>query len=205
LNYYPWHIGDYAKDTAHLSILEDGAYRRMLDVYYASERPLPRDQQAIYRLVRARTHAEKLAVDVVLGEFWVESDEGWRNARADAEIARVREKSEKARGSAALRWHAERNANASPRAMRTHSEGNAPNNQEPRTKEEKGNVELTLDAPARFGKTVSTTSRELRVQAIELLSFLNEKAGRNYQPVPANIDMIVARLKEGATLGTAAP
>lgn len=40
----------------------------------------------------------------------------------------------------------------------------------------------------------------LRKQAIEILSFLNEKAGRNYQPVPANIDLIVARLKDGATL-----
>jgi hypothetical protein len=30
--------------------------------------------------------------------------------------------------------------------------------------------------------------------------FLNEKTGRAYQPVPANVDMIVARLKEGATV-----
>ncbi len=32
-----------------------------------------------------------------------------------------------------------------------------------------------------------------------VLEFLNEKTGRNYQPVKANLDMIVARLKEGAT------
>ena len=35
--------------------------------------------------------------------------------------------------------------------------------------------------------------------ARSLLIFLNEKTGRNYQPVKANIDMIAARLKEGAT------
>ena len=35
--------------------------------------------------------------------------------------------------------------------------------------------------------------------ARSLLVFLNEKTGRNYQPVKANLDMIVARLKEGAT------
>jgi len=35
--------------------------------------------------------------------------------------------------------------------------------------------------------------------AKSLLSFLNEKTGRNYQPVKANLDMIAARLKEGAT------
>ena len=42
-------------------------------------------------------------------------------------------------------------------------------------------------------------TRELRTQGIEILTFLNEKTGRTYQPVPANIDMIVARLKEGNT------
>jgi uncharacterized protein YdaU (DUF1376 family) len=81
VNFYPHHIGDYAKDTAHLSMLEDAAYRRMLDVAYAAEKPLPRIRRTIYRLVRARSHAEKLAVDVVLGEFWIEGDDGWHNKR----------------------------------------------------------------------------------------------------------------------------
>ena len=33
----------------------------------------------------------------------------------------------------------------------------------------------------------------------EILQFLNEKTGRNYQPVDANLNFIKARLKEGAT------
>lgn len=33
-----------------------------------------------------------------------------------------------------------------------------------------------------------------------ILDFLNEKTGRRYQPVKANIEMIVARLKDGATI-----
>ena len=32
-----------------------------------------------------------------------------------------------------------------------------------------------------------------------VLSFLNEKAGKRYQPVDGNLDFIVARLKGGAT------
>jgi len=106
----------------------------MLDLYYASEKPLPRQQEKIYRLVGAKTHADKMAIDVVLVEFWKESADGWRNARADAEIARSKEKSEVARKSAEQRWHPERNANA----MRTQCDGNAPNSQEPITKEKKG-------------------------------------------------------------------
>lgn len=41
--------------------------------------------------------------------------------------------------------------------------------------------------------------QNLKPAAREILDFLNEKAGRNYQPVDANLDFIVARLKEGAT------
>jgi uncharacterized phage protein (TIGR02220 family) len=36
-------------------------------------------------------------------------------------------------------------------------------------------------------------------EAREVLDFLNGKVGRNYQPVPANLDLITARLKEGAS------
>lgn len=179
LNYYPHHIGDYDKDTKHLTMLEDSAYRRMLDIYYGTERPLPRDQQAIYRLVRARSHAEKLAVDVVIGEFFTEGDDGWHNARADAEIAKAVCKSDKARASAGRRWHSDGNANA----MRTHSDGNAPNNQQPRTNNQK--VKSIVG---------------LRPDALQVLNFLNEKTGRSYEPVPANVEMIVARMKEGASV-----
>lgn len=41
---------------------------------------------------------------------------------------------------------------------------------------------------------------ELRKAASEVISFLNEKAGRNYDPNGANADHVVARLKEGATV-----
>jgi uncharacterized phage protein (TIGR02220 family) len=40
----------------------------------------------------------------------------------------------------------------------------------------------------------------LKPDAVQVLNFLNEKTGRNYEPVPANIELIVARLKEGATV-----
>lgn len=46
-----------------------------------------------------------------------------------------------------------------------------------------------------------STARQQRQQAREVLTFLNEKTGRNYQPVDANLELIVARLKEGATVG----
>ena len=87
MNYYSHHIGDYLSATAHLTLLEHGAYRRLIDVYYIHEAPLPADSKQVYRLVGARTKEEKEAVDVVLGEFFEKSDAGWIQSRCDREIA----------------------------------------------------------------------------------------------------------------------
>ena len=125
MNYYPFHIGDYAAHTGHLDPLEDIAYRRAIDAYMLAEAPLPADPAEVARRVRMRDHVSVVAS--VLTEFFTLTAEGWRHSRCDAEIAKVQAKSEKARTSAAKRWHSESDASA----MRTHTEGNAPNTQDP--------------------------------------------------------------------------
>lgn len=131
MNYYEHHLGDYMRDTAHLSMLEDAAYRRLLDAYYIRERALPLDLRDCCKLVRAVSKPERDAVAYVLREFFQKADDGYHQKRADAEIGRFQDKQAKAKRSADARWNAHRsqsegNANASPDAMRTHSEGNAP-------------------------------------------------------------------------------
>lgn len=121
VNYYPFHIGDYSAHTAHLEPMEDLAYRRMLDLYYRTECPLPVSVEDIARLIRLKD--EKAAIRDVLNEFFSQSEEGWRHGRCDEEISTAQDKRSKAAKSAAKRWESERSANA----MRTHSEGNAPN------------------------------------------------------------------------------
>lgn len=46
----------------------------------------------------------------------------------------------------------------------------------------------------------SNGKKKLSEACAEVLQFLNEKTGRNYRPVKANIGLIAARLKEGATV-----
>lgn len=87
MNYYSHHIGDYLSATAHLTLLEHGAYRRLIDVYYIHESALPAEKKQVYRLVGARAKEEKDAVDSVLGEFFVETPSGWIQTRCDREIA----------------------------------------------------------------------------------------------------------------------
>lgn len=93
MNYAEWHLGDYAEATAHLSLIEDGAYSRMLRKYYATEQPLPGEKREIYRLISARSKDEREAVDAVLADFFtLEPDGKYHQARADAEIAKYHAK-----------------------------------------------------------------------------------------------------------------
>lgn len=91
MNYYEHHLGDYAKKTLHLSMLEDGAYRRLIDVYYTRELPLPIDSRELYRLVRAQNKADRASVDAVLLEFFQKKSDGWHHNRCDEEISRYAE------------------------------------------------------------------------------------------------------------------
>ena len=97
MNYFPFHIGDYAAHTAHLEPMEDLAYMRLLQQYYLREGPLPSDIQATAKLVRMRSMSAD--VESVLNEFFELTEAGWAHARCDAEIAKMQDKQEKARAS----------------------------------------------------------------------------------------------------------
>lgn len=99
LNYYPFHLGDYATHTAHLEPMEDLAYRRMIDLYYRTEKPLPHDIEQIARLIRMKGHEAEISQ--VVDEFFYDCSEGWANARCDEEIAKMQDKQAKAKASAA--------------------------------------------------------------------------------------------------------
>lgn len=87
MNYYPFHIGDYLSATRHLSWDEDCAYRRLLDIYYTNEKPLPLDVSKVCRLAVASTEVQRAAVESVLREFFVETPEGWTQKRIEDELA----------------------------------------------------------------------------------------------------------------------
>lgn len=103
-------------------MIEDGAYRRLLDLYYTREAPLPANLDAVCRLIRARTDDERAAVMVVLDEFFARTDDGYRHKRCDEEIERAKEKREKARASGIASGMARR---AYANAERTLSERSA--------------------------------------------------------------------------------
>ena len=165
MNYYSHHIGDYLTDTAHLSILEDGAYRRLLDRYYTNESPITSDEAALFRVLRARSEDEKEAARLVLNEFFILTESGWMHKRCEAEIAAFREKSGKATDAANKRWNKQVNADA----LRTHTERNAdavptkPINQEPRTSNQEPVTKSLLPAKDDESNSVEIKTSEKNI------------------------------------------
>src|SRR5690242_19915095 len=88
MNYYERHLGDYARDTGHLTMAEHGAYTLLLDRYYSTESAIP--EAIVYRVAHARTGGEKAAVDRVLEEYFTLQDGHWFSHRAEQAIEKFR-------------------------------------------------------------------------------------------------------------------
>lgn len=95
MNYYQFHIADWVLHTSHLTLEEEGVYRRLLDYYYDTESPIPTETQPVIRRLRLRGYEETVAE--ILAEFFVLEADGWHNLRADSEIQAYNANAERAR------------------------------------------------------------------------------------------------------------
>ena len=96
MNYYQFHLGDYAVSTRGLSWDEHCAYRMLIDLYYAREEPISLDRQRVYRQTMARSKRQRAAIDLVLADYFTETPEGWVNERCERDLAAYRLKGERA-------------------------------------------------------------------------------------------------------------
>lgn len=96
MNFYKHYIGDFQRDTGHLSLTERGAYLALIHHYYATEKPLPKQIDSLCRISGAVTKAERDAVKSVIS-FFEEMDSGFVHARIEAEIEKTGDISSKNR------------------------------------------------------------------------------------------------------------
>jgi len=103
-------------------MIEDLAFRRLLDHYYLHEAPIK--QRDIARQIGMRDSEQEVLA--VLSEFFISTEDGFINPRADTEIAKYRKFSEDGKKGAAMRWHKDTNGeansppNATPMATNNH-------------------------------------------------------------------------------------
>jgi uncharacterized protein YdaU (DUF1376 family) len=97
MNYYKRHIGDYARSTMHLTVLEHGVYCLLLDRYYDTEQPFNMEQARRY--VRAATEpGVDVALQNVLNEFFERNPDGlYHSRRIERELADAATRADSAR------------------------------------------------------------------------------------------------------------
>lgn len=93
MHFYKFHIGDYKSATAHLSNEEDLAYRRLLDMYYDTEKPIPLETDWVARRIRVGIEV----VTVVLQDMFSRTEAGYINERCDEEIEEYHRMADRAR------------------------------------------------------------------------------------------------------------
>jgi len=175
MNYYQFHIGDYRSATMHLTDEEDLAYRRLLDMYYDSEQPIPRETQWVSRRLRVGCEV----VNRVLQDFFVECEKGWKHLRCDMEIAGYRD----------IVARNQRNGKLGGRPRKTQSVTSRnpvvtlTSNQEPVTSNQKPKE-----------KTFSPDSDEVRLSKM-LFSFIEKRNPKNKEPNmqtwARNVDLMI--------------
>jgi uncharacterized protein YdaU (DUF1376 family) len=86
VNFYKRFVADIQIKTGHLTPAEFGVYDRLLDHYYATENALPEFERCC-GIARAMTKTDREAVRRVLAEFFIETETGYSQRRADEMIA----------------------------------------------------------------------------------------------------------------------
>lgn len=80
MHYYKFNIADWALSTSHLSLEEEAIYFRLINYYYDSEFPIPKETKPVLR--RLRIDSEEKATEILL-EFFKETPKGWVHARCE--------------------------------------------------------------------------------------------------------------------------
>lgn len=86
----PWYVGDWRRDTAHLSATESGAYREIIDECWVRGGAVTDSDRELWRIARADSidHWRK-DLRPVIAEFFSIEDGVWRHKRVDEELAKA--------------------------------------------------------------------------------------------------------------------
>ena len=94
MHYYKFNIADYRKDTGHLTTIEHGIYRQLIDWQYLDEQPIPLETQVVMRRLRLGSEHETSLLNV-LSDFFAKGDEGYSQTRIKFEINEYHENAKK--------------------------------------------------------------------------------------------------------------
>lgn len=201
LPYIQLYVADYLADTMHLTTEEHGAYLLLIMNYWQTGHAIPKKRLASV----ARMSNERWTdVENSLSEFFTETTTGdWFHARIEEDLFKVKGKSESA--SAAGKASAAKRAASKPR-MNTDNSNECSTNVADPLQRKANHTDTDTDTYKEVnplsdksdGVRLANGKQKYKDDAIQVLEFLNLKTGKHYRPLKANLDLIAARLAEGA-------
>ncbi|MGH8034782.1 MAG: conserved phage C-terminal domain-containing protein, partial [Lysobacterales bacterium] len=135
-------------------------------------------------IANCRSANEIDALRKILNKYFIRCEDGWYNKRMQQEIEKVERLSKT--------WSEAGKKGAQAKAKGRLRVGSALAT----------TLSLSSSLSSHHPQKTKTLSRKRDVKplAVEVLNFLNLKAGRAYRPTESNLSMIEARLLDGATL-----
>lgn len=86
--YYQFNVGDYSSHTKGLSLLEDLAYRRIIDEYYLSEQALNGCSTQVARTIGMRENEKE--VEYILESFFIKTGDSWQHKRIEKDLEKYK-------------------------------------------------------------------------------------------------------------------
>lgn len=167
MHYFKKNIGDYAKKTGRLSMLQHGAYTLLIDSCYDREQ-FPTLEQAI-EWTWASSKEEIEAVEFILKRFFTLNDGVYVQSRIQEEINEYHGKSE-INKRIALEREAKRKEKGKKRERSVHEASpvvhEAPPNQEPLTKNHKPLTNLKAEGDSSESPAPTKRAKRLTLQSL---------------------------------------
>ncbi len=226
----PWYPADYLKDTLHLTLEEDGFYRRALDQIWICRGRLPVDPKRISLLLRISDRQMKRC-SWILDKHFYRIGEEYGHRRCDIELAKSQEKANIARnngnkgGRPPIQKETQRvisgiptaNPDYNPEKSSSHSPSHShkKGEREPRTREDfqitKERAEIVLQIyPSKAkkdGRPIAKSQKALshliaKISEFPAYDWENHAKMMNFDPTPQNLEKWVESMPDEIALGS---
>lgn len=198
----PLYVSDYLADTQHLSTVHHGAYLLLLMASWMRGGRLPSDDEQLASICRMDRKSWTKAKPVI-AQFFDAQNGTWVQKRLSEEYEHARQISEKnkenGRKGGRPRKQEETEGLSEMKATVKPNETQRLSETKPSSKANGKPDETPLPSPLPKDKVKSIVGQRPD-DAREVLKHLNEKAARAFEFVQPNLDLIMARLKQGASI-----
>ena len=196
LPYIQLYVADYLADTVHLTTEQHGAYLMIIFNYWQTGKPIPESRLPGITKLSPDRWSE---IRDLMSEFFSVEEGKWTHLRIEADLETVNaQQTQRSRAGRASAKKRQLQAIENEKEINGRSTGVQRSMNDTDTDTEQ--IHIKEKNIIKKKRNVDSKKSERKQGAIEVLNFLNERCLKNFQPTEANLNFIISRLAEGATV-----